>query len=140
MLLLLMLPLKEHSDHLAPVWVISISPFITFIVAVMKHGACLHKALTGLCLFNTFLSLWQVCTNLIYPEVTVANITVHTCPCYYTYHNTSHKNPDTYMNMYICKMLRFLLLISLLLLPQIIHSAFPDLYEFELSLKRVSVL
>lgn len=65
---------SPHSDHLAPVWVISISPFITFIIAVMKRCACLHKALTGFCLFNTFLSHWQASTNLIYPWVTVANI------------------------------------------------------------------
>lgn len=65
---------KAQSDRLAPVWVISSSPFVTFIVAVVKRCTCIHKALAGCCLFNTFLSHWQACTNLIYPWVTVANI------------------------------------------------------------------
>lgn len=65
---------KAQSDHLAPDWVISSSPFITFIVAVVKRRTCIHKALAGCCLFNTFLSHWQACANLIYRWVTVANI------------------------------------------------------------------
>lgn len=98
-------PLRTTVIILAPVWVISSSPFITFIVAVMKRSACLHKALTGPCLFNTSLSHWQACTNLIYPWVTVANITPSRSTHPQTIitlianiKHTSHEKHITYMN------------------------------------------
>lgn len=54
---------EDQTDHLAPLWLISIPPFITFITAVMKDCARLYEALPGLCFFNT------TCTDLIYPRV-----------------------------------------------------------------------
>lgn len=59
---------QDHTDHLSPVWVISIAAFITFITAGMKHCACLCKALTGLGWFNIFHSAERACTDLITHE------------------------------------------------------------------------
>lgn len=88
---------KHQTENLAPLWLISIPPFITFITVLMKHGARLQEALTGL--FKT------TCTDFIQPwlsfqssapYVRFSRLSCHEidfCLDYWTRENLSSEKP-----------------------------------------------